>query len=660
MSAVSTPKSGRSDDKGQQLVKVCVRVRPLNSTECAVGSKDALKVTSTNTLRTNTAAEGGRKVESQIHKYDRIHPPNSTQEDVFENSGIADLCNNAAAGYTATVFAYGQTGSGKTHTLIGPPDGMLSGIIPRSSRYIFEEMIPHLRVSQRVVVRASFIEIYNEQTYDLLSPSENSLPVRWNAASNSFFVESAMVVTCDTLDDLIAVLQEGVSNRATASHLLNKDSSRSHSILTVYFETTASHHSGQVAQGKINFVDLAGSERLKDSGSTGGTAVENCHINKSLLALGQVISVLSEKGSLTHNHGTYVPYRDSKLTKLLMDSLGGSCKTVMIACVSPASCFIDETINTLKYATRASSIHNCPAVRLQPAAVNDYYQERVRSSESLGYESHMDPSGLHDVVARLQIENERLRNENISLKKQCLSYEHQQHKEPTAMVEDQGLGQFKIKPHTRVLLNGGGPTSNASSDMVIDTNSDLYSDTLSSRPVVMNPEDAERVGEQDKNNNLVCHLKATLARVSCEADCLQADKDSGECGIAAVVNENIRLLEVLNNFDILKGSLDRRTTPKRTERNTTTPDLKIANQTVRDLRIKVSQLENDIRHLTTSEAPSKKQHIIERRELRLQKETNSLLRVQLARLRVDRSQARATFDESGLVVEKEPSPPPED
>ena len=654
MSVVSTPKSAQSDGKSHQLVKVCVRVRPLNKTESASGSREALKVTGVNTLRTHTAAEGGRKVESQIHKYDRVHPSTSSQEDVFENSGISELCNNAAAGYTATVFAYGQTGSGKTHTLIGPPDGLLSGIIPRSSRYIFEEMIPNFRSSHKIIVRASFIEIYNEQTYDLLSPSEGSLPVRWNAASNSFFVESALVVTCEGLDDLIAILQEGVSNRATASHLLNKDSSRSHSILTVYFEST-SQDSVQTAQGKINFVDLAGSERLKDSGSTGGTAVENCHINKSLLALGQVISVLSDRSSAIHNQGTYVPYRDSKLTKLLMDSLGGSCKTVMIACVSPATCYIDETINTLKYANRASCITNCPAVRIQSAsAAFEYQGDQNRNNGTNCYDSHIDPSGLHDVVARLQIENERLRSENISLKRRCLA--NDQNGESTAVVEDHGIGQFKIKPQTRILLNGG-PTSNGSSDALLDNSSELYTDSLSSRPVMMSAEDADRVGETDKNTSLITHLKATLARVSCEADCLQSDRESGDCGIAAIVNENIRLVEVLNSFDILKGSLDRRSTPKRTDRRVSSPDMKAASQTIRELRVKVSQLENNIKHLTTSEAPSQKQHIIERRELRLQKETNSLLRIQLARTRVQKSQTKTAIDEDDLIIAREPSPP---
>lgn len=209
-------------------------------------------------------------------------------------------------------------------------------------------------------VKASFLEIYNEQLRDLLNPASGILHARWNA-KNGFFVEDLMVVECTSIQDLIAVMHEGIKNRHSGSHELNKDSSRSHSILTVYLiSETENKEDNHIFKkyGKISFVDLAGSERLKESQSEGTMAKETGQINKSLFTLGKVISMLSSKVS----NEKYIPFRDSKLTMLLQDSLGGTSRALMIACVSPSEAYADETISTLNYATRTMNIKNKPII----------------------------------------------------------------------------------------------------------------------------------------------------------------------------------------------------------------------------------------------------------------------------------------------------------
>jgi kinesin family member 12 len=172
-----------------------------------------------------------------------------------------------------------------------------------------------------------------------------------------------MVVECTGQEDIIAVLHEGMKNRHHGSHELNKDSSRSHSILTVYLiSQTKNANDGHIFKkyGKISFVDLAGSERLKESKSEGVMAKETGSINKSLFALGKVISMLSKPGK--ELNAKYIPYRDSKLTMLLMDSLGGTSKALMIACISPSQTYIEETLSTLNYACRTMNIKNKPVI----------------------------------------------------------------------------------------------------------------------------------------------------------------------------------------------------------------------------------------------------------------------------------------------------------
>lgn len=234
------------------------------------------------------------------------------------------------------------------------------GIIPRALKYLFTvfEKAPK---EVTFIVRASYCEIYNEQVFDLLNPASGALSVRWNDRSG-FYVQNLLVVQCDSIDDVMAVVQEGHRNRRVGTHEMNKDSSRSHSIMTVHVDRqTTDPNDGHVVSkfGKVSFVDLAGSERLKETKSS--NTEETSNINKSLLTLGKVISALASKAN-----ANFIPYRDSKLTKLLMDSLGGNSLTLMVACVSPSSVALEDTLSTLNYATRAKNIQNKPTVQVDP------------------------------------------------------------------------------------------------------------------------------------------------------------------------------------------------------------------------------------------------------------------------------------------------------
>jgi len=289
----------------------------------------------------------------------------SNQNDVFVRTRANQLLQDAIDGYAVTIFAYGQTGSGKTYTMTGPDlhqqkectppspstlDGP-QGLIPRALACLFNLLTEQPRGA---LVRASYLEIYNETLNDLLNPASTNLLLRYETKRGPF-VQNLLQVDCESLEDAMLVLAEGTRNKKVASHQMNKDSSRSHCLMTLYLMGTEEGKSG-----RISLVDLAGSERLKDSGSEGAMASETGHINRSLFALGNVISALADPRK---RHG-HIPYRDSKLTRLLMDSLGGDSRTLMLACVSPSSRSLEETVNTLLFASRAKNIQNRPAIQV--------------------------------------------------------------------------------------------------------------------------------------------------------------------------------------------------------------------------------------------------------------------------------------------------------
>ncbi|CAG5089373.1 Similar to Kif12: Kinesin-like protein KIF12 (Mus musculus) [Cotesia congregata] len=352
-------------------INVVVRVRPLNNKEIKAGEQFSVHFPGNGQIECDTLPNSTDK-KTKLFSYNVVFEPAASQDDLLQYSGIKKLIDMTIEGFSCTVFCYGQTGSGKTHTLTGPPglfDNMDHyaedhGLILRSFVYLFK--ILQERSDFNFIIKASFLEIYNEKIIDLLNPgnSRKSLAVRWSKKTRGFFVENLFTVECEELDDLIGVLEEGMKNRAVGTHNMNEHSSRSHTILTVHIRSEQQMENGVFIskQGKINFVDLAGSEMTKKTQSEGKTLEEANNINKSLMVLGYCISSLSD-GKRKTGH---IPYRDSKLTKLLADSLAGNGVTLMIACISPARSNLSETLNTLRYAARAKRIRTKPIIVMDP------------------------------------------------------------------------------------------------------------------------------------------------------------------------------------------------------------------------------------------------------------------------------------------------------
>ena len=356
----NSPNLDFDNDTNSENIKVCLRIRPMSLQEKSRNDAACIEAVSNEQLILT------HKSLRRSYTFNLVFGQESSQEDVFFNCSMDKLIDSALDGYSVTIFAYGQTGSGKTYTIMGRDDAInekilknnkYSGIMPKSINYIWATVG---RRQQKFYIKVSFLEIYNEQINDLLNPTNSNLQIRWDQ-KQGFFVEGLLVIECKKPEDIVEIILQGTKNRKKGSHDLNKDSSRSHSILTVYLISEfISAGESYKKYGKISFVDLAGSERLKETHSKGGMIKETGNINKSLFVLGKVISSLTDK----KNTNQHIPYRDSKLTMLLMDSIGGTAKTLMIACVSPSSVYSDETMSTLNYASPTMNIKNKPLVQM--------------------------------------------------------------------------------------------------------------------------------------------------------------------------------------------------------------------------------------------------------------------------------------------------------
>ncbi|XP_050765110.1 LOW QUALITY PROTEIN: kinesin-like protein KIF12 [Gymnogyps californianus] len=354
-------------------LRVVLRVRPLTCTETRRGDRQVVHSLGDGTVHVSAARHDA------TFGFSAVFDAGASQEAVFEGSGMRQLVELAIDGFSCTVFAFGQTGSGKTYTLMGPlaqsetqpaAPGLL-GLMQRSFTCLLEQSRSR---GSDLALSASYLEIYNEQVRDLLSPGPPcALPLRWSK-TRGFYVENQLSVDFESLEAIANLLLQGAEPRAqgwacsggarpgsqrrrTSAHALNRHSSRSHALLTIHIRSRAPSACPS-KQGTLCFVDLAGSERVKETGSSGELSVEANNINRSLLALGHCISLLAKpRGKRMH-----IPYRDSKLTRLLARSLGGSGVTLMVACISPSSRCLSETLSTLHYASRARRVTTRPLV----------------------------------------------------------------------------------------------------------------------------------------------------------------------------------------------------------------------------------------------------------------------------------------------------------
>lgn len=319
---------------------------------------------------------------SKKFTFDRTFAPNSKQHEVYQ-AVVAPYIEEVLSGFNCTVFAYGQTGTGKTHTMVGEEEQNLSaaweddtqtGIIPRAVNHLFDELrMTELEFSMRI----SYLELYNEELCDLLS-TDDTIKIRIFddvQKKGSVIVQGLEEIPVHSKDDVYKLLAKGQERRKTASTLMNAQSSRSHTIFSIIVHIKENGIDGEemLKIGKLNLVDLAGSENISKAGNEKGIRTrETVNINQSLLTLGRVITALVEKTP-------HIPYRESKLTRLLQESLGGRTKTSIIATVSPGNKDFEETLSTLEYAHRAKNIQNKPEAnqKLSKKTVIKEYTEEI-------------------------------------------------------------------------------------------------------------------------------------------------------------------------------------------------------------------------------------------------------------------------------------------
>ncbi|XP_039179415.1 kinesin-like protein KIF27 isoform X2 [Crotalus tigris] len=412
-------------------VKVAVRIRPLLSKEILHNHQVCVRLIS-NTQQIIIGKD-------RVFTFDFVFGKHSTQDEVYTTC-IKPLVASLIEGYNATVFAYGQTGSGKTYTIGGGHIASVAeeerGIIPRAIQEIFQIISENHNTD--FTVKVSYIEVYKEELRDLLEleTSMKDLHIREDEKGNTVIV-GAKDCQVESTEEVMSLLETGNAARHTGTTQMNEHSSRSHAVFTISVcqqqplqkdtecAQNSPQNSGQQIASKFHFVDLAGSERVTKTGNTGERFKESIQINSGLLALGNVISALGDP----KRKNAHIPYRDTKITRILKDSLGGNAKTVMITCISPSSSDFDESLNSIKYANRAKNIRNKPIVNYNPdwdridemelaiKLLREALQNQQTNGQSSGNQGSQDLCQdknrircLEQQLAQFQIESFNLRN----------------------------------------------------------------------------------------------------------------------------------------------------------------------------------------------------------------------------------------------------------
>ncbi|CBY30809.1 unnamed protein product [Oikopleura dioica] len=348
-------------DQRMEKIKVCVRCRPMNKKESAEKARRCVDI---------SEKTGEVRINKKSYTFDKVFGPNSTQVGVYKEV-VVPIVKEVLGGYSCTIFAYGQTGTGKTYTMEGEKSSGSefswendphSGIIPRTMNHIFDEL--NSGGFAEYAVHVSLIEIYNEEIFDLLSVRQDIEKLKMfddPETKGAVKIKGIEEVAVSNKEEIYAIMERGSQKRKVAATMMNAHSSRSHCVFQIQMSMKIKGEESDgigeeyIRQGKLYLVDLAGSENVGRSGAQNQRAREAGNINQSLLALGRVITGLVERSP-------HIPYRESKLTRLLQDSLGGSTKTCIISTISPASTSQEETLSTLDYSARAKKISNKPQI----------------------------------------------------------------------------------------------------------------------------------------------------------------------------------------------------------------------------------------------------------------------------------------------------------
>ncbi|CAG9832571.1 unnamed protein product [Diabrotica balteata] len=415
-------------------VKVAVRVRPFNNREISRECKCIIQMSGNTTAITNPKADPNTKdaqknfnFDYSYWSHDETDPAFSSQLLVYKDIG-EEMLQHSFDGYNVCIFAYGQTGAGKSYTMMGKQEDGQEGIIPQICQDLFTRIRNNSSPDIKYSVEVSYMEIYCERVRDLLNPkNKGNLRVREHPLLGPY-VEDLSKLAVMSYQDIHDLIDEGNKARTVAATNMNETSSRSHAVFTIFFTQQRVDETTQLTTekvSKISLVDLAGSERADSTGAKGTRLKEGANINKSLTTLGKVISALAEIASKNKKSkkADFIPYRDSVLTWLLRENLGGNSKTAMIAAISPADINYDETLSTLRYADRAKQIV-CKAIVNEDAnakLIRELKEEIQKLRELLKQEGIDVCEGAGDsILTKNNKEIERSRSQSTSLAEEAV------------------------------------------------------------------------------------------------------------------------------------------------------------------------------------------------------------------------------------------------